>query len=178
MKLECDAEEWVRIFFGKPRLPEMEPSSLVPRDYASFPHMKFTKAVYKQIMDQLAPLKPERGGMILGPDNQQFVSHFVLDDTGMGTGGSWTFGHKRLNEILKEYLALGLDCKGFIHSHPPGYQSLSQQDVIEFGKDFRNPKHQDLDEIWLPIIVDGLLYPYILYRNKPDQPVSAQLVLC
>ena len=136
-----------------------------------------SQTAYQQLLRDIGAHKPERGGYLLGPVNERMASHFVFDETGVGSAVSWTFGHGRINELLKKYVPLGLDLKGFVHSHPSRMTSLSSQDLTDFCKPFGNGKNGDLTEILAPLVVDGQIYPYILYRDNP-KPVLAQIILC
>jgi hypothetical protein len=44
-------------------------------------------------------------------------------------------------------------------------------------KAFANSKNTDLSEVWMPILVDGELIPFIVYRRDPEKPQAAQLLL-
>ena len=148
-----------------------------PARIEDMPVMKMTQTPYQQIIRDIGIPKPERGGVVLGPVDEKIVTHFIFDATGVGTAASWTFGHQWINEVLKKYAPLGLDMKGFVHSHPSGITSLSSQDLKDFRKPFDNAKNGDLTEVLAPLVVDGQIYPYILYRDNP-KPVLARIVLC
>jgi proteasome lid subunit RPN8/RPN11 len=160
---ECRREE--------PPLVQLPP--VAPRQPRQ-PLMRWTQPVHRDVMRQIADKPPELGGVLIGPAEEMRATHFIFDETGTGSAVEWIFGHVRINEILKEYTARGMDMKGFLHSHPPGSTQLSGQDLRDFRKPFLNPKN-DVTEIWAPLVVNGVIYPYILYPE--GEPVLAQLVL-
>jgi proteasome lid subunit RPN8/RPN11 len=175
MRFDCTPEEFHSLFpdLKKPQRPRRNGS---PTQFARMPPMKWTQTVYQQIIQEISSKPPELGGILLGPTGELLATHFIFDETGRGSSASWTFGHNRINEILRQFVPLKLDMKGFIHSHPRGVTSLSAQDVTDFRKPFTNAKNEDLAEVWAPIVVDGRVVPFVLYRHQP-QPVLAQLVL-
>ena len=175
MRFECTDDEYRSLFLAPRHSKEpRENSSATP--YTRMPLMKWTQSVYQQILREIGAKPPQLGGILLGPTGELLATHFIFDETGRGSSASWTFGHHRINEILREYVPRKLDMKGFVHSHPSGITSLSAQDVNDFRKPFSNDRNEDLTEVWAPIIVDGRTYPYLLYPNQP-KPVLAQLVL-
>lgn len=178
MQLNLESEEFLRLFpahAGKGR--RKKPAHPRPKQNDQLPFMKLSQTAYQAIMRDIGAHPPERGGILLGPVGEMSATHFIFDETGKGTGASWTFGHLRINEILKQYVPLGLDMRGFIHSHPSGYRTLSSQDLTDFSKPFHNPKNEDLQEVWAPIVVDGSIYPFIIFRDRPNQAEPAQIVL-
>lgn len=139
--------------------------------------MKITRSVMRDIMCEIGKRDPESGGVIIGPAYEPLGTNFVFDETGICTGASWTFGHVKLNEILRKYLPLGFDAKGYVHSHPAGYRRLSPGDMLIPQKAFANQKNEDLHEVWMPILVDGDLLPFIVYRDNPKVALAAELVI-
>src|SRR5262249_49931827 len=135
-----------------------------PEQFEWLPLMRLTQSAYQQIMREIGTKAPELGGILLGPVNESIATHFVLDETGNGSAVSWTFGHNRINELLREYVPLNLDMKGFVHSHPAGASSLSAQDINDFRKPFANGKNEHLAEVWAPIVVANRLIPYLFLR--------------
>jgi proteasome lid subunit RPN8/RPN11 len=175
MQIECTLEEFHSLFPALKK-PQRRRSNTSPAPYERQPPMKWTQSVYQQIIREIGSKPPELGGILLGPTGESLATHFAFDEAGRGSTVSWTFGHDRINELLRQYVPLKLDMKGFVHSHPSGVTSLSTQDVTDFRKPFANGKNQDLTEVWAPIVVGGRVIPYMLLRDQP-QPVLAQLVL-
>lgn len=149
----------------------------IVRRLADAPVMKLAQSAYKQIMGEIGGRAPESGGVLLGPLKEYAATHFVFDEAGICTGTSWTFGHAWLNDVLQKYLRANMDAKGFIHSHPAGFRGLSGGDMLIPQKAFANTKNEDLYEVWMPIVVDGEIMPFIVYRDNPNHAEPAQLVL-
>jgi proteasome lid subunit RPN8/RPN11 len=175
MRFECTPEEF-HLFFPLLKKPQRPRRHGSPAQFERMPPMKWTQSVYQQVMREIGSKPPELGGILLGPTGETLATHFVFDETGRGSTASWTFGHNRINEILRQYVPLKLDMKGFVHSHPSGVTSLSAQDVDDFRKPFANTKNEDLAEVWAPIVVGSRVVAYTLLRDQP-QPVLAQLIL-
>jgi len=175
MQIECTLEEFYALFPALKKTPRARRNGSQTQ-FERLPTMRWTQSVYQQIMREIGSKPPELGGILLGPAGELLATHFVFDETGRGSSVAWTYGHNRINEILRQYVPLKLDMKGFVHSHPSGVTSLSSQDVNDFRKPFANAKNEDLAEVWAPIVVDGRVLPYLLYRDHA-QPVLTQLVL-
>lgn len=140
------------------------------------PVILMAQTVYQDIINHLATKPPEAGGVLIGPRDHRSVSHYVPDDTGTSSPTSFTFDHKRLNEILRDYVRLGLDAKGFVHSHPPGVHRLSSGDHAFIRTQLSNPKNTP-GEILMPIVVGREIIPYIVYADQPQRSVEAELRL-
>lgn len=54
---------------------------------------------------------------------------------------------------------------------------LSTGDLLIPQKAFANQNNKNLNEVWMPIVVDGDFLPFIVYRDRPKTPEAAQLVL-
>jgi hypothetical protein len=175
MRFEGTLEEFHSLFPATKKAQRQRRNSS-PTDLERLPPMKWTQGVYQQVIREIGSKPPELGGVLLGPADEMLATHFIFDETGRGSSTSWTFGHARLNELLRQYVPLRLHMRGFVHSHPSRVTSLSAQDVNDFRKPFANAKNENLTEVWTPIVVDGRVYPYLLYPDQP-QPMLAQLVL-
>lgn len=178
--IKTDAEAFFNFLGGRRKrklvtVTQQAPTGSMLRAF-NLPIIQVAQTCHQQIVRDIMSKPPEVGGWLLGPTGSPVVTHFVLDSTGRGTAASFTFDHTRLNDILRQYVALGLDAKGAIHSHPSGYTRLSSGDLTYVKKLFNNPKN-DVHEIYMPIVVDRNIHPYIVYRDNPDEPQPAQLVL-
>ena len=142
----------------------------------SQPKMFMTRPAYEQGLVALNSYPPEFALFLIGPVGHRAVTHVVADTTGEGTPVSFHVGAKRLNEVLGRYTPLGLEGKGFWHSHPPDCERLSPADLAFVRKQFSNPKN-DGAEILMPIISGGRVVPFIVRRDRPDRPLEADLVL-
>ena len=174
MKIDITPEEVIAIFAAWLKTPE---PSVVASSPFSGPVMKMVQSAFDGIMREIGSKPPELGGWLLGPVGERLVTHFVLDTSGVCSPTKWVFGAQDANRMLREYVPLRVDMKGFVHSHPSGITSLSSQDLKAFRRPFDNRKNVGLTEVLAPIVVDGKIYPYILYREAV-KPVLAQIVIC
>ena len=129
------------------------------------------------MMEYITGRMPETAGVLIGPKGHDAVTHFVPDEAGDSRPASFTLGHLKLNEILAKYLPAGLDGKGIVHSHPASCTSPSSGDLAYVAKCFQVAKNGSLDRFLLPIVVGERFHPYVVFRNEPDIPRFAQVVL-
>lgn len=139
------------------------------------PSMQITESAYRKIMLALSNREREYGGILVGPTDSRMVSHFFPDKTGTSRAASFTFDHMALTRILKAIEPHNLDGKGFVHSHPSGYRDLSPGDMDYVRSVFDS--EPTLQELLMPIVVDGEMIPYIIYPSAIDTPVRARLIL-
>jgi proteasome lid subunit RPN8/RPN11 len=170
MKIEFDVGELLPLL--GPLLDAFRPRPL-PRPT---PEILMTRPAYDLAVAALASRPPEFAVFLLGPRDHPLVTHVVPDTTGEGTPGSFRVGAKRLNEVLKQYAPLGLDGKGFWHSHPDGCDRLSAGDLAFVGKLFANPKN-DAREVLMPITSGGRVFPFVVRRDRPNEGTAAEFVL-
>lgn len=130
----------------------------------SSPILLMSQSVYRSVLAKLV-WPPEQGGLLLGPKDHEAVTHFHFDGNSEGTGVSLTFDHAGLNEALKRYVAAGLDCKGYVHVHPPGCDRPSFGDIAAVRALFIKEKNRGLQRFLLPIVASGLLHPFIIERD-------------
>lgn len=166
MKIELTAAEF-RQFFGRAR-GRSRPSRR--------PQILMTTTAYDQAVAALQSCEPEFAVFLLGPRNHPAITHVVPDTTGEGTPASFRIGAKRMNEVLRQFAPLGLDGKGFWHSHPQGNDRLSDGDLAYVAKLFANPKN-DAHEVVMPICSGGLVFPYVVRRDRPGKGLPADIVL-
>lgn len=140
------------------------------------PKLLITRPAYDQAVAALASREPEFAVFLLGPKDHPAVTHVIPDTTGEGTPASFRVGARRLNEVLRQYVPLGLDGKGFWHSHPAGCERLSEADLAFARKLFANPNN-DAREILMPITSGGKVFPYVVRRDRPNVGTAADLVL-
>jgi proteasome lid subunit RPN8/RPN11 len=95
------------------------------------PPICMSRHVRCQIMSTVGAKRPETGGILLGPTGSNDITDFYFDSTADCTGGTYTPDHVTLRKKMKEiWLPAGLDMKGFVHSHPGGFDRLSGGDLI------------------------------------------------
>jgi proteasome lid subunit RPN8/RPN11 len=141
------------------------------------PVLLMSSAVYDEILEAIGSQPPECGGLLLGPKNHRAVTHFLLDEAGVGTAASFTWDSRGLTKLLKHYIACGVDAKGFVHSHPTGITTLSGGDLVYAARCFETDTSASIDMLAMPLVVEGVLYPYVVLREDPHRAVPAQLVL-
>ena len=135
-----------------------------------------THTAYDQAVAALASRAPEFAVFLIGPCNHPAVTHIIPDTTGQGTPGSFRVGAKRPNEVLRQYVPLGLEGKGFWHSHPVGCERLSEGDLAFVRTLFANPKN-DAHEILMPISSGGQVFPFVVRRDRTSEGTAADFVL-
>lgn len=90
--------------------------------------------ILAELERELGAKAPERGGALLGPRQRPLVTRFVLDRHAARDGSSWAPSRK-LDAAVKALEGdEGLELKGLVHSHPPGVDRLSKQDVHELTR--------------------------------------------
>lgn len=167
-----------------PRIPHPSTSDQKcdnPSDTATWsrplPIIRMLQPAYLNIMRHLASVQPEAGGMLLGPKGTPVVTHYIIDKHGKATAASFTLDAAGLNRVLKKALECDLDCKGLVHSHPPGCGQPSSGDLAYVRKSFANEKNKDLAEFLLPIFCGGILIPYVVRPHDQCIVQVAQLIL-
>ena len=161
---EVLASSFVQKLLGAARRPARKPRLMIARP------------AFEQGVRELTSRQPEFSLLLLGLQGHPGVTHVIPDTTGEGTPGYFRIGAKRLNEVLRQYEPLGLEGKGFWHSHPPKCERLSQGDIDVVGRLFANPKN-DATEVLMPIMSGGKVFPFLIRRSRPDKPVAAELVI-
>ena len=90
---------------------------------------------------EIAARPPERGGALLGPRGRPLVSRFLPDPDAVASGASWA-PSRALDAAVKVLERdEGLELKGVVHSHPPGLDHPSEQDVRELAEGLRQNGH-------------------------------------
>lgn len=125
-----------------------------------------TTDAFQCIMHTIAAEPAESGGLLLGPKDTDLVSLFVLDEGSACTGATYRPDHQTLNRRLRdEWQPAGLAFKGFIHSHPAGFITLSQGDLIYIRRIFEaNPS---MKSFLAPIVLPEQFWirPFIVHRD-------------
>lgn len=90
---------------------------------------------------EVAAHLPERGGALLGPRLRPLVTRFLPDPEAAASGASWA-PSRALDAAVKALEAeQGLELKGVAHSHPPGLDRPSEQDLRELAEGLRRNGH-------------------------------------
>jgi proteasome lid subunit RPN8/RPN11 len=110
----------------------------------------FSLAVFESIRKTIGKLPPESGGMLCGDPKNDSITYFYFDREAECSSVGYSPDAITLNRLLKKLNDEGLRLKGFIHSHPPGFDSPSGGDKFYAGKFFAaNP---DLPRLVIPIV--------------------------
>jgi len=141
------------------------------------PVIRMTQSCYVEIMGELANRPPEAGGMLLGPADDDLVTHYIPDVNAKATAASFTLDAAGLNKVLAQFRECGMNAKGLVHSHPRGCVSPSVGDIEYVRKSLANAKNQAASRFLLPIVCGKHLYPYIITRGERDEAVIALLLL-
>ncbi|MFL6546765.1 MAG: hypothetical protein ACJ8LM_16505 [Candidatus Udaeobacter sp.] len=135
-----------------------------------------TRASYIQAMTQLGARPPEQAGILMGPMDSPVVTHFLLDKNGRGSPIHFELDDQYLNGELRKFLALQMEAKGFLHSHPKNCRELSAGDLKYLRRIWNNPNN-DCERIFMPIVVGRKMHPFVVDRDDPDSPKPAKLQL-
>jgi len=141
------------------------------------PVMCMTQSCYWQIMEELTRREPEAGGLLLGPIDDELITHYIPDENAIATGASFTLDAPGLNRILRKFRECGMNGKGLVHSHPRGCTQPSGGDLAYVRKSLANEKNQTALKFMLPIVCGQRLYPYLIQRDQTPEVVLAQLLL-
>ena len=94
------------------------------------------------------------------------ISHFVPDEDGEGTPGSFHLNAAELNHVLQSVKPARLDLKGFVHSHPPGVVQPSAGDVAYLRRLFDLPANATAHQCFMPIVCAGRFYPWVYAHGR------------
>jgi proteasome lid subunit RPN8/RPN11 len=137
--------------------------------------LRILQTAYLKAMIYLCGRLPEAAGILLSlQHDDSLITEFVPDDSGRGTAVSFELDAAKLNRVLKEKKSVGLTCMGIVHSHPAGIIQPSFGDVSYFRKLFATPANGEAQHLFVPIICNGRMYPYVFTH---DRVYPAQLTL-
>jgi proteasome lid subunit RPN8/RPN11 len=117
----------------------------------------------------------EEAGVLFGVPGTHLATLFVRDRAGKKTANSFTLDTNTLNAVIRGAKPWNLELLAVVHSHPPGVWEPSAGDIQYARQLFAHPRNGEANCFFLPLLVNGLLIPYLLYRNDPDRVVRAQL---
>jgi hypothetical protein len=136
---------------------------------ATIPPIRMDRHLPCRIMRALASRRPESGGILLGPIGCDDITDFYFDATAECTGATYTPDHVTLGRKLKQqWLPVGVDFKGFVHSHPRGCDRLSWGDMRYIQRLLA--KNPDMNFFAAPIVnpQEFCLRPIIVLREQPQ----------
>jgi proteasome lid subunit RPN8/RPN11 len=110
----------------------------------------FSLAVFEAVRETIGRLPPESGGMLCGNPKNDSITYFYFDRRAECTSAGYSPDTTTLNNLLKKLNEEGLRLKGFVHSHPPGFDSPSGGDLIYAGQFFA--AIPDLSRLAIPIV--------------------------
>lgn len=119
----------------------------------------------------------EAAGLLLGPQDDDLITHYIPNAGRSATRTSVTLDAEHCNEVIGDYLQLGMDLKGIWHLHPSGVSSLSMPDLDYVASLFEREKNGAATKFYMPILCDGRTYPYVLSRHDPYDVQPAAVVL-
>ncbi len=131
-----------------------------------------------ELMSALCSRPPEAGGILLGPIGSSEVTDFYFDKTAKCTGGTYTPDHVTLQRLMNEkWMPSGIDMVGFVHSHPNGFDWLSQGDLIYIRRLLL--KNTDMAVFATPIVLPEQyrIRPIVVQRSDMNKALAAKLIL-
>ncbi len=142
------------------------------------PELRMADWVYFDVIYSICARPPETGGILLGPVGSNDITGFYFDSCADCSGGTYSPDHMTLSRKMKqEWLPSGIDMKGFVHSHPGHFDTLSRGDLVYIRRLLEiNP---DMDMFAAPIVLPlhFRLCPIVVLRTAPTVPRAAKLVL-
>ena len=148
------------------------------KDCRSMPELRVSKKVHKEIMLTVGARPPETGGILLGPAKCSDVTDYYFDITGDCSGGTYSPDYITLRRKMKEdWLPVGIDMKGFVHSHPAGFAALTAGDLRYIARLLA--KNDDMEMFAAPIVLpmQFRICPFVVLRQAPRKACPAKLVL-
>ena len=131
--------------------------------------ISISKHVVCQIMCTVGGNAPETGGILLGPIDSSEITDFYFDATAQCTSATYSPDHLTLRRKMREqWIPSGIDFKGFVHSHPGGFDRLSDGDLIYIRRLL--DKNPDIKAFAAPIVIprEFRLRPIVVLREEPD----------
>lgn len=110
----------------------------------------FSLAVFEAIRETIGKLPPESGGMLCGNPKNDSITYFYFDRKAECSSAGYSPDTTTLNNLLKKLNDEGLRLKGFVHSHPIGFDSPSGGDLFYADKFFA--AIPDLSRLVIPIV--------------------------
>lgn len=141
------------------------------------PMMKMNQGVRREIMRTIGALRPEAGGILLGPVDSNEITAFYFDGGAQCGTATYSPDCETLSRKMREeWLPSGLDMKGFVHSHP-GLDQLSSGDLSYIARLLAiNP---DMSVFSAPIVLPETFQflPFMVFRDAPSVARPAILIL-
>jgi proteasome lid subunit RPN8/RPN11 len=164
--------------FPPPPVPPADPGSADDDDRRfSIGDQEFAivRPVFEQLVAELEYNHCEEGGVLFGVPGTKLATLFVRDKTGKKTATSFTLDTTTLNKIIRRAKPWNLELIAVVHSHPPNVWRPSAGDIRYVRQLFAHPRNGDTGQFFMPLLVNGVLIPYLVFRDDPDRVVQAQL---
>ena len=148
--------------------------------FESMPVIKISCKVCKKILLTIGSRPPETGGILLGPIGTDEITDFFFDESADCTRKTYRPDHMTLNRKLKEeWMPAGIDMKGFVHSHPGNYDTLSPEDLAYIKRLLKNKNNEDMATFIAPVVIPSQFRfrPIVVLREKLGVQLDAMLKL-
>lgn len=146
-------------------------------DRCVLPLLRMNQGARREIMRTVGALKPETGGILLGPVGSNEITAFYFDCGAQCSAATYSPDCTTLSRKMHdEWLPSGLDMKGFVHSHP-GLDQLSSGDLTYIARLLAiNP---DMSVFAAPIVLPETfqILPFVVFSDAPAVSRRARLVL-
>ena len=163
------------------------PSGSVESSLTPLPRIMMLSSLYQEVIQYLTTHTVEDGGMLIGPRGHDIITHFLPDEHGHKTSASYKPNAGFFNDFVRQLNHLfleadfpgGMTIQGMVHSHPSGCTRLSLPDLQFVKQTFGRPKNSQSGSphMVMPIVCDGLFYPYVVFRDQPGVAHHAELIL-
>lgn len=140
--------------------------------------ISMSRHVHCAIMCTIGARRPETGGVLLGPISGNEITDFYFDASASCSGATYTPDHVTLGRKMREeWVPAGIDMKGFVHSHPGGFDRLSAGDLAYICRLL--DKNPDMPVFAAPIVIPEAfrLRAIVVLRDRPDvqRPTTLRL---
>jgi len=144
---------------------------------AKRPKMQFLEEAFNDIVSTIGNRHAESGGLLFGKEDDYVVRKFIFDKHANVTGSTYTFNTEFLNpEIKRLWNDESLSCIGFVHSHPNGYNRLSQPDIAYFTSMFESmPRKHYLTPIVFTASDGGFKMNAHILPNGSNETLKADI---
>jgi len=146
--------------------------------------IRMAESVLNSIVRTVGSRPAESGGMLLGPPGENSITHFFFDQQGKTSTATYSPSAEALESLCeKAACELGLELKGFVHSHP-GLPTPSPGDMEYVRRFFKvNPS---MPQFLIPIMphppigagISGwheVINFWIVERANPHKYQSAEI---
>ena len=112
--------------------------------------LRMRRSVLVQIEETIGARPAETGGMLLSNSRDYTVTDFVFDRSARISGASYNPDTDFLNLQL---LGREEEFVGIVHSHPPAYRRLSEQDLRAAWSNLTSPSNPHLHAYLMPLVM-------------------------